>query len=375
MPTTHDGGGGPSLWPELTWEDIDADVHLLTKSSTSRVAEPLASHVELIVADTPSNRLELIAQNIFHVHQSLGEAIQRVQGESALVRVIQSFLTQQGIHVDGDGKAEQWLREHALEWSFFEKDDGGRDELLQCIRDDIHSATSKAEFLQYFDAALHPSVWFPVHNRLHREATPSSTVLGNLPLISDAEAFQDAKDIKRDQLRINGVLFPGIVGYDALIKALVDEIHRVAVAFRPSYHAFASTYEEMAKRILHSINRTESGGGSYEVLTSLVTPPRPHATSLVLLRPNSKAATPLHIHIEMGPYEDHEGTWCFGLRTVVSAETSYVICDSDDPTTEWLAVQAKYENRLAFSIGMSPFTSETRGAREDGGQVQLLRCF
>ncbi|RHZ35035.1 hypothetical protein DYB37_013805 [Aphanomyces astaci] len=196
-----------------------------------------------------------------------------------------------------------------------------------------------------------------------------------MPQISDAEAFQDAKDIKRDQLRINGVLFPGIVGYDALIKALVDEIQRVAVAFRPSYHAFASTYEEMAKRILHSINRTESGGGSYEVLTSLVTPPPPHATSLVLLRPNSKAATPLHIRIEMGPYEDHEGTWCFGLRTVVSAETSYVICDSDDPTTEWLAVQAKYENRLAFSIGMSPFTSETRGAREDGGQVQLLRCI
>ncbi|RHY34575.1 hypothetical protein DYB32_000841 [Aphanomyces invadans] len=282
------------------------------------------------------------------------------------------YLTfQEGIDTDQFDKADQWLRANASEWSFHSGDDG-TEGLLLCIRDDIHSATSKTEFLQHFEAALQPSVSFPVHNRIPREPS-SSTVLGNIPLVSDAEAFQDAKDIKRDQVTINGILLPGVVGYDTLVRALADEIQRVAVAFRPSYAAFASTYEEMAKRILHSINRTESGGGSYEVLSSLVSPAS--SSSLVLIRPNSKAATPLRVHIDMGPYEDRDGGsgWLFGLRTVVTAETSYVLCDADDPTTEWVTVQAKYVNRLAFSFGMSPFTSESRGAREDGGHVQLMR--
>ncbi|KAF0690342.1 Aste57867_18273 [Aphanomyces stellatus] len=357
-------------WPELSWQDIHADVNLLTKSVSKKSASlQLALEESSVEAE---KKLQVLASEIFYVHQHLTDSIHRVQCEAALVRVIQMFLLQQEVNPADTSlrqRAADWLCTHAGDWR--RVDDSDSDGLLQCIREDIHSATTKEEFLQHMDAAAHSSVFFPVHTPDGSSSAPppSSHLLGHLPMVTEAEAFQDAKDIKRDQLSINDVLFPGIVGYDALVRALADEIQRIAALYRPMYASFESTYDEMAKRILHTINRTESGGASYEILSHLVTPPS--SPSLVLLRPNSKDATPLRIVIDMGAYEADAG-WCFGLRVTMSTQTSYVLCDGDDPTTEWCVVHAVYRNRLAFSLGMSPFTVPTRGARRDTGRVQLV---
>jgi hypothetical protein len=45
--------------------------------------------------------------------------------------------------------------------------------------------------------------------------------------LTDAEAFQDAKDIKRDEIVINDEAFAGILGYDAIVDILVDRIQKL----------------------------------------------------------------------------------------------------------------------------------------------------
>ncbi|CAK4709227.1 unnamed protein product [Aphanomyces euteiches] len=317
-------------WPEVRWDAIDKDFELLKKNTTvNKEPEDLISRGN--EEDEAEAKLHELARDIFQVHNYIDSSIRRVQCEAALVRVIQTFLLQQELQSDPNeqNRANEWLSSQVSEWCLTQNDDKG---LLDCIRDDIHSAKSKEEFLQQLEAATHPTLSFPVATVLRDDS--ATHLLGNVPQISESEAFQDAKDIKRDQLCVNGVLYPGMIGYEALVKALAHDIKQVASEYRASYASFESTYEEMAKRILHSINRTESGGASYEILSDLVTPP-PQSSPLVLLRPNSKQAQPLQIRIDMGAYEEATTGWCFGLRVALEAQTSYVVCDSDDPTTEW----------------------------------------
>ncbi|KDO28944.1 hypothetical protein SPRG_06045, partial [Saprolegnia parasitica CBS 223.65] len=113
-----------------------------------------------------------------------------------------------------------------------------------------------------------------------------------------------------------------------------------------------------------TINRTESGGSSYEVLSRLMPP-------IALLRPNSKDANALVVDIDVGPYEAEAHVWCVGLRVRLRTSTAYVVCDADDPTDEWCAIDVAYRNRLAFAFGESPYTSTSNGARVDRARISL----
>lgn len=94
---------------------------------------------------------------------------------------------------------------------------------------------------------------------LQELSDPSAAPERVIATLTEAEVFQDSKDIKRDELIINGEFVTGTVGYNAIVDALQRQIHGVlkeqvgkhdAVAeIQP--HAFTETTRDIAKQILN----------------------------------------------------------------------------------------------------------------------------
>ncbi|OQR81196.1 hypothetical protein THRCLA_11867 [Thraustotheca clavata] len=342
-----------TTWPEMEWADVQSDL--------AAVIEPNNKQSKALIDDVHEpecdERVQKLATSIFSVHEGITRAIKRIACDSALVRVIQTYLMDDNI---GDTKLEamQWLEMNHTEWM---KDEKSIDRaLVERVCKEIHQATTKEEFLEHFQAAMEESISFPLEKHVKDE----NSILGHVPLITSNEAYQDAKDIQRDQIQVNGNVFPGIVGYDNLIYALTDIIQQVSTNYLCTANGTHEQHEAMAKRVLHTINRTQSGGASYEVLGHLM-------PLIALLRPNSKDAEPLGVTIDIGPYEQTSKEWCVGLRVLVETTTQYIVCDAEDPTDEWCQVLVSYRNRLCFSFGGSPYTKESQGARMDNGRVYL----
>ncbi|KAF4315876.1 hypothetical protein BBO99_00008668 [Phytophthora kernoviae] len=162
-----------------------------------------------------------------------------------------------------------------------------------------------------------------------------------MPTLSEAEIFQDAKDIGRDELLINGERVEGTRGYDAVVDALQKELEQVLarqVGKMPEQTpmAVSNALQAVAMAVLHASNRTESGGSAYELLAKFISN---HEVDRVLLRPASARAAPLEVHMDVGPYLEpipgsNESNWAFGLRVKLTAVMWYVVCDADDPTNE-----------------------------------------
>ncbi|KAK1942701.1 hypothetical protein P3T76_006200 [Phytophthora citrophthora] len=198
-----------------------------------------------------------------------------------------------------------------------------------------------------------------------------------MPTLSEAEIFQDAKDIKRDELLINGVKVEGTRGYDAVVDALQHELEHVLarqVGKTPEQTpmAVSNALQSVAMAVLHSSNRTESGGCSYELLSKFLSN---HEMHRVILRPDSARAAPLEVHMDVGPYLEavpgsKEPTWAFGLRVKLVAVTWYLVCDAEDPTNELYEVETTFCNRLAFPVGLTPFHSLDI-MRKDRGDVAV----
>ncbi|RMX65456.1 hypothetical protein DD238_005348 [Peronospora effusa] len=184
----------------------------------------------------------------------------------------------------------------------------------------------------------------------------------HIPTLSDAEILQDAKDIGRDELLINGIRVGGAKGYDAVVDALQRELELVLarqVGMTPEQTpmAVSNALQSVAMAVVHASNRTESGGCSYELLSKFLSN---HKMNRVLLRPDSARAAPLEVYLDMGPYLEtipgsNESIWAFGLRVKLVAVTWYLLCDAEDPTTELYEIETTFCNRLAFSVGLTPF--------------------
>ncbi|TYZ60552.1 hypothetical protein PybrP1_010489, partial [[Pythium] brassicae (nom. inval.)] len=218
-------------------------------------------------------------------------------------------------------------------------------------------------------------------------ADPAAAPERVVGLLSDAQAFQDAKDIRRDELVLNGAFVSGALGYAAVVDRLQLEIQQtvrahVGGAHRvggPDVDEFADTTRAIAKQILNACNRTESGGSSYEVLSRFLLN---HETDAIVIRPASAKAAPLQIRVDVGAFTETNRTnrsnrdemWAFGVRVALSAVTWYLVCDADDPTSELYEVKTTYENRLAFPLGLTPF-HPLKSMRKDCGVVgiQLVR--
>eukprot|EP00644_Phytophthora_capsici_P006607 jgi/Phyca11/550291/estExt2_Genewise1Plus.C_PHYCAscaffold_360327 len=203
------------------------------------------------------------------------------------------------------------------------------------------------------------------------------TNCSRMPTLSEAEIFQDAKDVKRDELQINGVKVEGTRGYDAVVDALQHELEHVLarqVGKTPEQTpmAVSNALQSVAMAVLHASNRTESGGCSYELLSKFL---NNHEMDRVLLRPDSARAAPLEVHMDVGPYLEavpgsKEPTWAFGLRVKLLAVTWYLVCDAEDPTNELYEVETTFCNRLAFPVGLTPFHSLDM-MRKDRGDVAV----
>ncbi|CEG49746.1 uncharacterized protein PHALS_07494 [Plasmopara halstedii] len=198
-----------------------------------------------------------------------------------------------------------------------------------------------------------------------------------IPTLSEAEIFQDAKDIGRDELLINGERVEGKRGYDAVVDALQRELefvlaHQVGKTPEQTPMEVSNALHSVAMAVLHACNRTESGGCSYELLTKFLSN---HEVDRVLLRPASARATPLQIDLDVGPYLEtilsaKEQMWAFGLRVKLTAVTWYLVCDAKDPSNELYEVETTFCNRLAFPIGLTPF-HPLDNMRKDCGNVAI----
>ncbi|KAL3664272.1 hypothetical protein V7S43_010599 [Phytophthora oleae] len=209
---------------------------------------------------------------------------------------------------------------------------------------------------------------------IHSEEPTNSS---HMPTLSEAEIFQDAKDIKRDELLINGVKVEGTRGYDGVVDALQHELehvlaHQVGKTPEQTPMALSNTLQSVAMAVLHASNRTESGGSSYELLGKFLSN---HEMDRVLLRPDSARAAPLEVRMDVGPYLEivpgsKEPVWAFGLRVKLLAVTWYLVCDAEDPTNELYEVETTFCNRLAFPVGLTPFHS-LDNMRKDCGDVAV----
>lgn len=201
-----------------------------------------------------------------------------------------------------------------------------------------------------------------------------------VPVLSDAEIFQDAKDIARDELAINGELVAGSIGYDAIVDRIQTQLEQLLAAEigkpLPQFSMqLSDTLHRIAMEVLNASNRTESGGSAYEVLGRFVTN---HEMDHVLIRPASAKAPPIQIDMDMGAYQLTEGVdaqdaatnWGFGVRVTLTAVTWYLVCDAADPTVELYEVKTTYRNRLAFPVGLTPF-HPINHMRKDHGAVDL----
>jgi len=201
------------------------------------------------------------------------------------------------------------------------------------------------------------------------------TNVGRMPALSEAEIFQDAKDIGRDELLINGERVEGTRGYDAVVDALQHELehvlaHQAGKTPEQTPMAVSNALQSVAMAVLHASNRTESGGSSYELLGKFLSN---HEMDRVLLRPASARATPLEVHMDVGPYLEAvpgsmDTTWAFGLRVKLVAVTWYLLCDAEDPTNELYEIETTFCNRLAYPVGLTPF-HPLDSMRKDRGEV------
>ena len=85
-------------------------------------------------------------------------------------------------------------------------------------------------------------------------------------------------------------------------------------------------------------------------------------------------AKPLCVTVDVGPYavfQDGAKVWAWGIRSSIEAHIAYKICDATDPSIELAALDVTFQNRLAISLEMSPYTGArtNRAARLDKGKV------
>ncbi|KAI9919880.1 hypothetical protein PsorP6_015396 [Peronosclerospora sorghi] len=191
-----------------------------------------------------------------------------------------------------------------------------------------------------------------------------------IPSFSEAEICQDAKDIGRDEMVINGTHVHGQSGYDAVLDALEREFELVLArhvgrAPQQTPMAVSHALQSIAMTVLHASNRTESGGRAFELLRRFLCHDR------ILLRPASARAPPLQVQVDVGPYvEQQRPVWAFGLRVQLVAVTWYLVCDARDPSRELQLLETTYCTRLAFPVGLTPFHAlETM--RYDPGDVRV----
>lgn len=118
------------------------------------------------------------------------------------------------------------------------------DSLLPVPRtEDASSQPRQAAYLTHLQALVDPET---ARERL-------------VPQLSEAQEFQDAKDVKRDELVVNGEFVSGTIGYAAIVDKLQGVIERTVrecvgqqrLRSASQAHAYAATTRAIAQQLLN----------------------------------------------------------------------------------------------------------------------------
>lgn len=80
----------------------------------------------------------------------------------------------------------------------------------------------------------------PYLQHLEAVTDPSAASPLTVAKLTEAEAFQDTKDIARDELVVNGALVSGTRGYSAVVETVQQQIERVLADYKSGSHRLNS---------------------------------------------------------------------------------------------------------------------------------------
>lgn len=147
--------------------------------------------------------------------------------------------------------------------------------------------------------------------------------------LRDVNRHQDEKDINRDELLVNGKAISGArQGYAVAVAELRDALLTSAGEGEGAEHFSAQRAEQAAELLLSTLNRTSSGGASFEEVLQLFTSP-----DVVLVAPDSAAARPLEAVV-------------FGGYVLGRAHTRYSLRIADGSGDPLAVVDAVYTFRV-----------------------------
>jgi len=213
-------------------------------------------------------------------------------------------------------------------------------------------------------------------------------------LHNDKSLRQEAKDIQRDRITVNGVAVSenGGRSYDEIVtdfQQIIERLFKTAVYGQAIMSAdfdgshVTNICRSLAMMLLHAGNRTQSGGASFTQVLGLFTTP------CTIVAPVSDLADPLTFEVSMGTFRTtpvlggaDDGTAAevkWGLRCHVRANSYYKICDSnpsDESTSTWAVVKAQYDSWFGQDLTPSAIARYHAAATDTvtGRSVQNLSC-
>jgi hypothetical protein len=223
----------------------------------------------------------------------------------------------------------------------------------------------------------------------------------------DTSRLQAIKDIERDVIVVNGETLRGSdAGYHGILMALRRCIATCENNLVASAAISPEDLHSLAMQLLQYGNRTVSGGDGFEAASLLLTPsvgsklhqfvtctssrtntnpesmgwnedsspPIPVTSPTanfkpidagIMLVPDSYAAFPINVVVDVGPFVPSESTadttcaaWLLGVRAHVSATTVYKVLEEGAHDTQ-LRINATYNAHLGSQLGQAHVECES----------------
>lgn len=256
-------------------------------------------------------------------------------------------------------------------------------ENIEMIARTVASSTSQADYISIV-ASLAPSACVVPLSWLHDASTAAT--------LRDSSLLQLRRDVERDRFVVNGVHCLGSRGLESVLLTVLHSVqHQARAAFCSAVtdpraaegapdttvplkdlfgekDAIPPRLAAAVVGIVRACNRTVSGGDSYDALMRLLLPTR---DDLVIIVPNSAAATPISIQVGLGAYQvkaqaSAPAVWRWGARVLLEATTFYDIRDPEDTSRVLYSVDAVYRKRLGLSVQPEDAALDLESCAADG---------
>mmetsp|Transcript_19409 Transcript_19409/g.28748 ORF Transcript_19409/g.28748 Transcript_19409/m.28748 type:complete len:367 (+) Transcript_19409:69-1169(+) len=216
--------------------------------------------------------------------------------------------------------------------------------------------------------------------KLYASAPP----LENNSCFKDQRKIQLIRDIERDLFDVDGKILQGSAGFSSIRDHLTARFYQEnKKTFFWRDDLSADVAKEFAETVLRVVNRTESGGRSFEAIIAILKSNEKIEKQLLLV-PASTAAGPLKISISAGSMKDrslppgkNKCLTSMGLFAKIEATTAYDFYEESDIENPLLRVTATYRNSLSMSLSpTSAFSSKnSRGFFDNSGRATVELSF